>query len=75
MRIICILVGLVCEHEHTKNGIQEDKEQQKTTNICQLRQGTNESEEQDSQTFVLLNNLEYSEASESLDNSHNSTKL
>ena len=75
MRIESILVFPIWKHEHAQHWIKEDEKEEQATNVRQLWQSTDESEEEDPETFVFPNNLKYSEASESLDDSHKCTKL
>ena len=46
------------EQEYSQYAVQEQKEEQKTSDVGQLRDGSNEGVEQDSKILVLLDDLE-----------------
>jgi hypothetical protein len=69
MNIESILKLHLRKQEYSQHRVKEQKQEQQTSNIGQLRYGTNESIEEDSQVLVLLNNLEDPTDSERTDHS------
>jgi hypothetical protein len=75
MRCICILVWNIVIQKDTEHRVKEDEKKEESTNIGQLWQGTDECEEQDPQTFILLDDLENSKAPKCFDYNHHRAKL
>jgi hypothetical protein len=57
MDIQTVLQLDLSEHEDAQDRVEEEEQEEKSSNIGQLRYSPNESIEQDPQTFVLLNDL------------------
>ena len=56
------------KEENSEHTVQEQKEEKKTSNICQLRDSTDECVEQDTKILVLFDDLENATDSEGSNN-------